>query len=187
MDKVSKKISGVFIRYLIMVLVAIPNLWIFYFIFTPLTVYPIYFLLSLFFGVSLSGTTIFVSNSFPIEIVKACVAGSAYYLLLILNLSIPNIKLAKRLKMILVSFIILLILNLLRIFLLSIMYVSRSSLFDVTHQVFWYLLNVLFIVGIWFLIVKKFKIKETPFYSDIKFFLHIKKKAKKSKHPKKNK
>ena len=39
--------------------------------------------------------------------------------------------------------------------------------FDITHKIFWYSLSILFVVGIWFLEVKLFKIKSIPFYSDI--------------------
>ena len=187
MKNLKKTLTDIFLRYLIMVLVAIPGLWIFYTIFTPLTVYPTYFLLNLFFDASLSGIIITVSNLFPIEIVEACVAGSAYYLLLILNLSTPNIKIKKRLIIILESFLALLIINLLRIFFLSTLYISGSGIFDVTHKIFWYLANMIFIVGIWFFMVRSFKLKETPFYSDIKFLRGLKKKAHKSKHTKKDK
>ena len=187
MRDIKKRLTDIFTRYLIMVLIAVPGLWIFYTIFTPLTVYPTYFLLNLFFEASLSGNLITVYNCFPIEIVEACVAGSAYYLLLILNLSTPNILLKRRLKIILESFLALLIINLLRILFLSVLYISGSGLFDVTHKIFWYFANIVFVVGIWFFMVKSFKLKEIPFYSDIKFFVGLKKKAKKSKHTKKNK
>jgi exosortase/archaeosortase family protein len=190
MKNMKKELTGLAIRYLVMVLVALPNLWLFYTIFTPLTIYPTYFLLNLFFDVTLSGNILTImssSNYFPIEIVSACVAGSAYYLLLILNLSTPNILIKRRLKIIGESFLILLILNILRIFLLSILHVSGSDLFNITHQVFWYLANILFVVGTWFLMVRNYKIKEIPFYSDIRFLTGLKKKTKKSKHSKKNK
>lgn len=156
------------LRYLILVLVALPNLYLFYLIFTPLTVYPVYFILNLFFSATLEGTTVLVKE-IPIEIVKSCVAGSAYYLLTILNLSTPNIKLNKRIKILLVSFLAFLLINILRIVILSFMALSDSSFFDITHQITWYLLSVLFVVGIWFSIVKAFKIKKIPVYSDIKF------------------
>jgi exosortase/archaeosortase family protein len=155
------------LRYLILVLIALPNLYLFYLIFTPLTVYPIYFIFNLLFGATLTGTTVIVKE-IPIEIIKSCVAGSAYYLLFILNLATPNIKLNKRIKMILVSFIAFLILNLLRIIILSFLALSNSSLFDITHKISWYLLSVLFVVGIWFSMVKIYNIKQIPFYSDIK-------------------
>lgn len=164
-----KKINilDISLRYLILVLVALPNLYLFYLIFTPLTLYPVYFIFSLFFDTILTGTTIMVKE-IPIEIIKSCVAGSAYYLLLILNLSTPNIKLNKRIKMALVSFIAFLLLNILRIVILSFLALSNSSFFSITHQISWYLLSVLFVVGIWFAVVKIFNVKKIPFYSDIK-------------------
>jgi len=168
MKTISKRFIDIFLRYLILILIALPNLWFFYFIFTPLTFYPVYFLINLFFNSSLTGNTITITNCFPIEIIKACVAGSAYYLLLILNLSTPKIKIKKRLQMAILAFASLLIINILRIFLLSMIFISGSSLFEITHKLFWYLGSVIFVAGIWFIEVKYFKIKKIPFYSDIK-------------------
>ena len=185
MKKESKNILNIFIRYLILILVGIPNLWIFYLIFTPLTVYPVYFILNLFFDASLFGNLILLNKSLPIEIIKACVAGSAYYLLLILNLSIP-MEIKKRAKILLFSFSSLLVLNILRILLLSLLFASGASSFDITHKLFWYLGSTIFVVGIWFAGIKIFKIKEIPFYSDLKK-LGFLKKTKKSKRSKKNK
>src|SRR3989344_6720214 len=105
MEKLDKNILGMFIRYLALVFVAFPNLWIFYFIFTPLTVYPTYFLLNLFFDASLiSEAVIMIGQRVPIEIIDACVAGSAYYFLLILNLTTGKIKIKTRIYMVLFAF-----------------------------------------------------------------------------------
>lgn len=168
MKKLQKRLYDIIIRYFILLLIAIPNLFIFYFIFTPLTIYPVYFLFGLFFEPTLIKNIILI-NEIPIELIPACIAGAAYYLLLILNLSVPNIKIQKRIKMISLSFTVLLILNILRIFLLSLVYVSGNSFFDLAHQLFWYLGSTVFVIGIWFAEVKIFKIKEIPFYSDMKF------------------
>lgn len=170
MKNTDKTILGLFARYLFLVLVAFPSFWIFYFIFTPLTVYPVHFLLNLFFNASLfSQTIIIVSQKISIELIEACIAGSAYYLLLILNLSTPGIKAKTRIYITLLSFSSFLIVNVLRIFLLSILAISKSSLFGIAHIVFWYLLSTIFIVGIWFAQVKIFKIKNIPLYTDMKF------------------
>lgn len=170
MVNLDKNILGMFVRYLTLVVVAFPSLWIFYFIFTPLTVYPTYFLLNLFFDASLiSEAVIMIGQRVPIEIIGACVAGSAYYFLLILNLTTGKIKIKTRVYMILLAFSFFLIINIIRIFLLSLLAVSGSSFFGITHILFWYLLSTIFVVGIWFAQVKIFKIKEIPFYSDIKF------------------
>src|SRR3989344_8378084 len=72
----SKDILGIFLRYLILVLVAFQSLWIFYFVFTPLTVYPVSFLLNIFFDASLlTNTIILINQTLPIEIIEAWVAG----------------------------------------------------------------------------------------------------------------
>jgi len=165
------------IRYAILVIIALPGLWIFYSIFTPLTVYPTYLFLSIFYEVSiLTGTLLLINREIPIEFIRACIAGSAYYLLMILNLSTPKIKLRKRINMLLLAFAIFLSLNLLRIFLLSFLAISGSSFFDATHRLFWYSMSTIFVVAIWFAEVKLFKIKDIPFYSDIKFLAGSQKK-----------
>ena len=162
-----KEYMSLFLRYLALVVVAIIGFGIFYWIFSPLTVYPIYWILSIFYETSLFGNLIF-ANSFPIEIVGACIAGSAYSFLLILNLSVPKIKPLKRTKMILVSFAIFFIINLIRIIALSFMYIEGSAFFDFTHKLFWFLGSTIFVIAIWFIEVKIFKIKGIPIYSDLK-------------------
>jgi exosortase/archaeosortase family protein len=170
MKEVSKKFWNILIRYLILVIIAIPNFWIFYLVFTPLTAYPVYFLLNLFYDASLIGSNVILLNfELPIELIEACIAGSAYYLLTILNLATPNIKLKKRINMLLLAFVAFLVLNIIRIVALSMVAFSGSTLFDITHQLFWYIFSIVFVIGIWFAEVKMFKIKEIPFYSDIKF------------------
>jgi exosortase/archaeosortase family protein len=170
------KILDIAIRYLILLIIGILGTSFFYFIFTSATIYSVYYLLKLFFNASLSVDTITINNS-PIQIIGACVAGSAYFLLLILNLSTPKIKSGKRIGAILFSFSSLLIVNILRIFILSILFLSGTSFFDTAHKLFWYVGSIVFVVGIWFLSVSLFKIKEIPFYSDIKSLLQdIKKK-----------
>jgi exosortase/archaeosortase family protein len=165
--KESNQLMSLILRYLLLILVAIPNLYIFYLILTPLTVYPTFFLLDLFFNVAIQGTSIFIQGKGVIEIIPACVAGSAYYLLLVLNLSIPSVKINKRIKMVIYSSLTLLIINILRIFLLS-SFVS-SELFNIAHEVFWYSFSTIFVVLIWFSEVKMFKIDKIPVYTDIKF------------------
>ena len=165
-------------RYVVLLIIAVPNLWVFYAIFTPLTLYVLSFVLKLFFEVSVINNTLVLNSQFPIEIVEACVAGAAYYLLLILNLSVSGIKLKKRLAMIFSSFAFLFVINILRIILLSIIYVKGYSFFDAAHWILWHLMSIVFVVGIWFAEVRLFKIKEIPVYSDIKFLVSNIKKAK---------
>jgi len=172
MKKQTKNIFDLITRYIILVLIAFPNLFIFYFIFTPITVYAIYFLLNIFFQVTLSGNMI-GTDCFSIKIIDACVAGSAYYLLFVLNFSTSKINLKKRINILASSFAIFLTANVLRIFFLAILASYGSSYFDQAHLFFWYFVSVFLVVGIWFFEVKYFKIKQIPFYSDIKSVIKL--------------
>ena len=167
-EKAHKKIKKslyVLLRYVIL-LGLMFSLSFIYKILTPLTIRSVSGLLGLFYRVSVAKDLIMI-NTTPIQIIAPCVAGSAYLLLLILNLSVPmNYK--KRIYSIVLSFVILFILNILRIFILSVLLVNNFKFFDFTHKLFWYVLSTIFVIGIWFLMVKIFSIKEIPVYSDIK-------------------
>lgn len=167
MKKGDRKFYDIFFRYLILVLIALPGMDFFYYVFSPLTKYPVYWALSLSYNSVLLKNSIFIGTKI-IEIIGACIAGSAYYMLLILNLSTPKIKWIKRIKIMLFTSATFLIINTLRIYSLSLMYLKGSQFFDITHKMFWYLGSTILLVAIWFLTVKIFKIKKTPFYDDIK-------------------
>ena len=169
MKKTSGQLSDILIRYIFLILISFSGLWIFYFIFSPITIYLTSFLLKIFFQTLVIGDLIVVKNHFLIQLIPACVAGAAYYLLLILNLSVPNINLKKRIKMILLAFGAFLIINILRIIFLAVIFSYRISWFHLIHEIFWYVGSVVFVVGIWFAEIKLFKIKGIPFYSDMKF------------------
>jgi len=157
------------IRYSLLILAGISNLFIFYFIFKPLTIYPVYFILNLFLEVRLIGNVLLFSNFFSVQLINACIAGAAYYLLLILNLSTPNIKMDKRISMIFYSFLSLLVLNVIRIIILTLMFLFGFTFFEFTHQLFWYVLSFVFVIAIWFIQVKIYNIKGIPFFSDLKY------------------
>src|SRR3989344_1629257 len=168
MRKTHKEFWDIAIRYSILILAAISGFGIFYLLLTPLTVYPVYLILNLFFEAVLVQNVIIVNHQFPIEIIKACVAASAYYLLLVLNLSTPKIKIETRIKMIFFAFAALLFFNVSRITILSLIFLEGLPIFVALHQLFWYFLSTIFVVIIWFSEVKIFKVKEIPFYSDFK-------------------
>ncbi|MEM4703168.1 MAG: pacearchaeosortase [Candidatus Pacearchaeota archaeon] len=140
----------------------------FYLVFKPVTFLLLRFLLSLFYRVQISGT-LFLINSVSVELVDACVAGSAYLLLLLLNLLIPGVSFFKRVKLFVVSAAIFLVVNLVRL-LISIIVLENGGAFGAIHLVFWYL-SIVFVVVIWFLCSLIFKLKEIPIYSDLKFII----------------
>lgn len=163
-----KNIKGIFARYIILLLLGL-FLPVFYKIFLPLTLWPVYFMLRAVYSASVVGNVISIAGN-DIAIIDACVAGSAYYLLLILNLT-TRIKAKQRFNSLLFSFSSLLILNILRIFFLSILLVENFAFFDITHKLFWYAISIIFVVGIWFMAVWLFKIKNVPVYDDIQEFM----------------
>lgn len=174
------KVISILFRYLIAAILAFNSLFIFYFIFTPLTIYPVYFLLSLFYPAVLLGDSIIVS-SLTIILVEACIAGSAYYLLTILNLTTP-MPIKTRIKSLLFSYISFLIINILRISLVSLLFLSSSPYFDFTHKLFWYFLSTIFVVLIWILSIKIFNIKSIPVYTDLNLLKQLKKPKNSKKH-----
>ena len=108
-------------------------------------------------------------NQSLISIVDACIAPSAYYFLIAINLITKDISVLKRIMMILFSFTSFLILNIARIIFLAVLYANSFSFFDLTHKIFWYGLSAVFVVFIWLLTVKVFRVKTIPFYSDFKY------------------
>ena len=171
MRKIHREFFDIAVRYFIMIVSAVSGFWIFYLVLTPLTIYPTFWILNLFFDSVLIKNVIVINSQIPIEIIKACVAASAYYLLFILNLSTPKIKIKTRIKMILAAFATLLFFNISRIVILSMIFLQGLPIFVAAHQLFWYFLSTIFVVIIWFSQVKIFKIREIPFYSDF-WFLH---------------
>ena len=154
------------LRYALLLLLGLGNLYIIYTIFTPLTIYPVFWILNIFYNPILSNTTITLSNK-VIELIPACIAGSAYYFLLILNLSTP-MKIKQRTQSLIFLLTSFLILNILRISILSIFFINSLSFFDISHKIAWYSISTLFVVAIWFTSVKIFSIKQIPIYSDLK-------------------
>ena len=162
----------ILLRYAIILALGLGNLILFYKVFSPLTIFPTYYLLNLLLGnVQLIDNSI-ILGSYTIEIIRACVAPTAYYLLLALNLTTPmNTK--KRIHSILFSFTLLLAINIIRIVILSLMFVNQNTAFDFTHKLLWYGLSTIFVAGIWFITIYQYKIKEIPLYSDFLIFKKI--------------
>jgi len=161
-----KGIVFIGLRYLILLVLAAFNLAIFYIILAPLTIYPFSWLLGIFYEVSITGNIV-QFNGFSANIISSCVAGSAYYLLLILNLTTP-MSIRKRLKSIIFLFTTFLGLNIIRILVFALLLSSGYAYFDLTHKMTWYLGSTLFVLLIWLANIKIYRIKNIPVYTDIK-------------------
>lgn len=197
----NKLINLIYLRYLFLLILGLGNLFIFYLISTPITIYPVFFLINQFYDATLlSGqttalcealsnstnflqkiactkTTIFFKDYYA-NIIPACIASSAYYLLLILNLSTP-MESKKRLKSISFLFVSFLILNILRIFLFAMLYVNNNQeIFNLYHTFSWYFGSTILVALLWFSNVHLFKIKSVPVYTDIKTIINYVKRLK---------
>ena len=188
MNNQSKKILGLFARYLSILLIGIGNLYIIYKILTPLTIHVLNAILSIFTNTVLLNNMIKL-NEVIIEIVPACVAGSAFYLLFLLVMSTADIKPKIRIRAFMISFAMLFALNTLRILILIPM--ANAAYFETVHWIFWHLVSTIFVIGVWLGTVKIYKIKKIPVYSDIRYMISLmkleKKKSKKSKKSKRKK
>jgi exosortase/archaeosortase family protein len=154
-------------RYVLLALLSLGNLYLFYLIFTPLTIYPVYIILKLIYPLVLIGGNTIIVESFPITIIGACVAGAAYYLLTIVNLTTPMSP-KTRLKSLLFLFTAFLAINIARIVVFSILATNNYSGFSQMHTLTWYLGSTLLVVALWFLNVRLFSINSIPVYTDFK-------------------
>ena len=163
-----KEAFVLFSRYFILLLLGLFKLKLFYLIFTPFTVQPMFMVLSLVYdnAALLEGNLIFFGGGY-IQIIDACVAGAAYYLLLILNLSTP-MNAEKRIKSIFFLVLTFLILNIIRILIFAAFAASGQQYFDIAHKLTWYFGSTLMVVILWFVNVWLFKIKKIPIYTDMK-------------------
>ena len=162
-----KNVFYLLLRYGILIVLGIPNLYLFYLIFTPATVYPTFWILDYIYdAVLFPGNTIFFKGYYA-SIIPACVAGSAYYLLLILNLTTP-MGIKKRIGSIFFLFGSFLLLNLLRISIFASLITKGYQYFDIAHTATWYFGSTVMIIIIWFANVLIFRIYTIPVYTDLK-------------------
>jgi exosortase/archaeosortase family protein len=177
MDEQTKRVVGIFIRYIFVFVLALGNFYVFYMILTPLTVLSVSQTIALFQDVVVFGDTIYTSSGTIIQIVEACVAGSAFFLMFLLVFSTANMEFSKRIYALAFSLMLLFLSNYLRIiFLIAI---TDSLYFDFIHWFLWHFVSIILVVGIWFFVIYLFKIESIPIYSDVKYLISLTRKRKK--------
>jgi exosortase/archaeosortase family protein len=169
----NKKITGLFLRYLTVLILGAGNLYLIYKILTPLTIHTTNIILNIFTPTTLHENVIRFGAT-TIQIVPACVAGAAFYLLLILLFTTADLKPKTRAYAILTATAILFTLNIARILLLtSLIYLPN---FETIHWVFWHIVSTVFVVATYIATTKLYKIKSIPVYSDFKYLTSLIKK-----------
>jgi len=164
----NKEAFRLFRRYIIIILLGLFNLKLFYLVFEPLTVRPTFAILSaLYDNATILADNLLFFGGIYAHIIPACIAGSAYYLLLILNMTTP-MSVGRRLKSLLFLFLTFLIVNVIRIVLFATIATTGQDYFDVAHKLMWYFGSTILVVIIWFVNVWIFKIRDIPIYTDVK-------------------
>jgi len=163
-----KQALGILTRYIFLVVFGIFGFSFLYKTLTPITVYPVFSILKLFYDDTIfqSPNVLLISGN-SIILVEACIAGAAYFLLLILNLTTP-LSIKTRIKSLAFLFASFLLLNIIRIIVFTALYLSGGDIFNIAHLLFWYIGSTILLVLIWFFNVFLFKIKSIPIYTDIK-------------------
>lgn len=158
-------------RYLVLLLLSFNSLFLIYMLVTPITIYPVFTVLHYWYDdAQLLGTNTIFFKGYYAKIVAACVAGAAYYLLAILNLTTP-MSVKTRIKSLIFLFFSLLSLNIIRILVFARLFEKGFNYFDITHAITWYAGSTVLVLIVWFANVFLFKIKEIPVYSDMKEIL----------------
>jgi exosortase/archaeosortase family protein len=166
----NKEAVNLALRYFILIVLGFSLVYgrLFEIVFTPLTYWPVYGVLGLLYDnlASLPGHILSYADVYA-RIISACVAGAAYYLLLILNLTTP-MKAMKRLWSILFLIGIFLVFNIFRIVIFAVIAAGGGNYFDIAHMMMWYFGSTVMVVVIWFLAVWLFRIGGIPVYTDFK-------------------
>src|SRR3989344_5588921 len=154
-----------------MVALVIFSYSLFSYIITPITKYVFYFILRIFYNQSLlTGNQIIIENNF-LTFNNACAAVSAYYLIFILVILTKDISLKNIIKMLSFGFGAIFVANLLRLtFLISILEINEKF-FDFWHLLIWKVIATLFVALVWILLIKRYKVNNTPIYSDLKYLI----------------
>ena len=144
---------------------------LFYFVLAPITLYSSYFITKIFFPVVIKENT-FLINDLTLEFVPACVAVAAYILISLLILLTKDIKPKVLIKMFVIGFFLILIANLIRIEIMIFVLIEYgNNLFKTLDLFFWKVLSTVYIVFVWILLTRLFKIKTIPVYSDVKYLI----------------
>jgi exosortase/archaeosortase family protein len=154
-------------RYILLIFLALGNFFLIYELANPATIKASFFLIKELYPAAqiLDSNTILYAG-FTAKIIPACVAGAAYYLLLILNLSTP-MPIKKRLKSLLFVIFSFYLLNLIRIITFAKLLTLGTNYFENLHEITWYFGSTIMLILIWFVNSLIFKIKAVPVYSDL--------------------
>ena len=126
-----RHLNGLILRYFILLIIALFGLPILTKILSFLTIKAVFIILNIFYTTNISEDVI-IFNSIAIRLIPACIAVSAYYLLLIFNLT-NSMGLKTRTKSIFFLLISFFTINLIRIITIAIIFERGYKYFDLIH------------------------------------------------------
>lgn len=154
------------LRYSLLLSVLLLSLEPLTFVLRPLTVYGVQGVLGVrgYESTLLAGNTLFIEGQY-ISLITACIAPSAFFILLLLCLTLPG-KRKDYLRWVGMSWGLLFLVNITRIIILASVALEGYDLFETAHAFFWYIGNALFILAIWASVVLTYKIRAIPIYTE---------------------
>jgi len=144
--------------------------WFYSFFIFPTMIIP-FFVLNIFnYGTQFIWEThSLIANGTTLEFVRACIATSAYYLLALLILTTKDIGIKKTIKMFIVGSLLIFMMNVLRITLLTLVVLNYGlDWFNAVHMIFWYVISTFYVFLVWIFLIRIYKVKNIPLYSDFK-------------------
>ncbi len=173
-----KYLLGLSARYILLLGIALFQSTIISRVITPLTLYPLLWILQLFTSAHLLPLTATIETpTLLFSLIPACIGGSAYYLLTILNLTTP-MSFKQRLKSLLFLIGSFLVLNMIRILLFVMLFSEAVPFTSTLHMMTWYFVSIILVVGLWFYNVSLFKIISLPIISDFSILWYASKRKK---------
>jgi exosortase/archaeosortase family protein len=162
-----KRFVSLVVRYVLLLVVGF-NLPFFYGLLLRFTVVVSSFVFSLFSSPLVVDN--FIRLPFVVlEIIPSCVAGSAFYLLLVLSFSLGSTSWSKRLLVFFFSASLLFLFNVFRIVILA--FLGSSNFFPVLHWLFFTFLSTVVVVLLWLFALRLFSVSAIPFWTDVGLLL----------------
>ena len=137
------------------------------FLFTQITIYTSYLLLSAFNPVLINN--ILTIHGINFEFVDACIASLAYSLIFVLVMLTKDMSLMKRILVVISGWVLIFIMNVSRIVILATVAVTKGlDLFHTLDLIIWFVLSGVFVALVWITLVWFYDVRSIPVYDDIK-------------------
>lgn len=159
--------SGLIIRVLLALLLAILPIDLFYLILLKPTLQASALFLSPY-NPTITNDGLII-NQVMLRFIPACIATLAYMLLALLILLTKGLNIKKRIALFLTGSFFIFIANIIRVDALIYIYFEYGQdLFNKLHLFIWDILSSIFVAALWIFLTYAFKLKSIPAYDDIK-------------------